>query len=295
MTSRVAAELALPDVAAARRAFDRAAKTFAAASIVHDEARARLLERLTFMKIEPGVAVDLGTGLGEGAARLRERFPRSRVLAVDTSVEMLSAARARDYGPAIAGDAERLPIKDGQVGLILANMLLPWSRPDRVFREAARTLTSGGLLLFATLGPDTLEQLRRAWAAVDDRVHVHAHFDMHDLGDIAVASGLAEPVVDVDRLELTYRDVNSLVRDLRCCGAVNVASGRRRSLTGRARWSRFVQGVDALKRGGRFPVTIELILGHAWGRGTAAAAHPSPSSEAAIAVADIGFRQRPPR
>jgi len=289
--SRIGAAAALPDPAAARRAFDRAAATFATASVVHDEARSRLLERLDFFRISPGVVVDLGAGRGDGAARLRERYPGARVLAVDTSLAMLAAARDRQGIHALAGDAERLPLQVGQVGLIFANMLLPWSRPDTVFREAARLLTSGGLFLFATLGPDTLLEVRRAWAAADDGVHVHAFFDMHDLGDLAVASGLAEPVVDVDRLELTYRDVDSLIRDLRASGAVNVAAGRRRSLTGRRRWARFTEALTASKRDGRIPVTIELILGHAWGRGGPPARRPGPS-QASVAVSEITIRRR---
>lgn len=289
--SKIAAEAALPEPAAARRAFDRAATTFASASVVHDEARERLLERLDFVRIAPRVVADVGAGLGAGAAELRRRFPDAHVLAVDTSRAMLTAAGARPGIAPIVADAERLPLKDGKVELILANMLLPWSKPDRVFREAARTLTSGGLFLFATLGPDTLEQLRRAWAAVDDRVHVHAFFDMHDLGDLVVASGLAEPVIDVDRLELTYRDVSALIRDLRASGAVNVAGGRRRSLTGPRRWSRFTAELEGLRREGRIPITIELILGHAWGGGQPASR--SGPSEAAVSVSDIRIRRRP--
>ena len=94
-------------------------------------------------------------------------------------------------------------------------------------------------MLFATLGPDSLQEVRAAFAAVDPLIHVHAAFDMHDLGDLALAAGLAEPVLDVDRVEVTYRDLAGLVRDLRGMGAMNVAGGRRRSLTGRARWQRF--------------------------------------------------------
>ncbi len=289
--SLIGAAAALPDPAAARRAFDRAAATFAAASVVHDEARNRLLERLDFVRISPRVAVDLGAGRGDGAARLRERYPAARVLAVDTSLRMLAAVRDRTGIHALGGDAEHLPLQVGQVDLILANMLLPWSRPDAVFREAARSLTGGGLFLFSTLGPDTLHEVRRAWHAADDAVHVHAFFDMHDLGDLAVASGLAEPVVDVDRLELTYRDVDSLIRDLRASGAVNVAAGRRRSLTGRHRWARFTETLAASKRNGRIPVTIELILGHAWGRGGPSARRSGPS-EASVAVSEIPIRRR---
>jgi len=282
----------LPEPHAARRAFDRAAGTFAAASVVHDEARERLLERIDFMKLEPRVAVDVGAGHGAGAAGLRARFPGVRVLSIDTSRAMLCSAERRPGLDAIAADAERLPLKDGTADLIFANMLLPWSRPDGVFREAARTMTSRGLFLFATLGPDTLEQLRRAWAAVDDRVHVHAFYDMHDLGDLAVASGLAEPVVDVDRIELTYRDVDSVIRDLRSCGAVNLAAGRRRSLTGRTRWAGFVAALERERRNGRIPLTIELILGHAWAHAERRSASSRRPGEAAIAVADIGVRRR---
>jgi len=284
---------ALPERHAARRAFDRAARTFSAASVVHDEARQRLLERLDFMRLDPKVAADVGAGHGAGGAELRARYPAARVISIDSSVAMLCAARAGAAATAaIVADAERLPVKDGTLDLIFANMLLPWSRPEGVFREAARTLTSGGLFLFATLGPDSLEQLRRAWAAVDDRVHVHAFYDMHDLGDLAVASGLAEPVVDVDRMQLTYRDVDSVIRDLRSTGAVNLAAGRRRSLTGRMRWAGFVAALERERRDGRIPVTIELILGHAWAPAEARRARRPGPHEAAVAVSAIGRRRR---
>jgi|SRR5690606_20012724 len=287
--------LALPESRAARRAFDRAAATFAAASVVHDEARERLLERLDFVKIEPKVVIDLGAGTGSGGAALRARYPEARVVSIDSSRAMLRAAAHGSQTDAVVGDAERLPVKDGISDLVFANMLLPWSRPDGVFREVARTMTSGGLFLFATLGPDSLEQLRRAWAAVDDRVHVHAFYDMHDLGDLAVASGLVEPVVDVDRMELTYRDVDSVIRDLRSCGAVNLAAGRRRSLTGRSRWAAFVAALEGQRRGGRIPMTIELILGHAWRGGASRRPRRPDPGEAAVAVSDIGYRRRSSR
>ena len=291
--ARRGAEAALPEARAARRAFDRAATTFPAASVVHDEARERLLGRLDFVRLEPAVVVDLGCGLGDGARRLKSRYASARVLALDISPPMLQVARNVPGAVPIAGDAERLPLGNGAVDLIFANMLLPWSRPDRVFREAARTLANGGLLLFATLGPDTLEQLRRAWAAADDGVHVHAFFDMHDLGDLAVGSGLAEPVVDVDRMELRYKDVDSVIRDLRSCGGVNVAAGRTRGLTGRRRWAAFEQALLGGTREGRFPVTIELILGHAWGTDRARRNRSPAPGEASVAVEDIGIMRRP--
>jgi malonyl-CoA O-methyltransferase len=246
--------------------------------VVHDEARLRLLERLDLLRPEPAVIADLGSATGKGAAALAERYPKARVLAVDASLGMLAAGRARARR-AVAGNAQRLPLVDGSVQLVFANMLLPWCRPEYLFAETARVLAEGGLALFATLGPDTLEQVRRAWAAVDDQVHVHALFDMHDLGDLAALAGLAEPVMDVDRLVLTYRDVSSMIADLRACGAINVAAGRRSGLTGPSRWRGFERALLGGQRDGRFAVTIELILGQAWGTAPLRRSRRGPAGE----------------
>jgi len=261
---------ALPETRAARRAFDRAHE-FESACFIHDEARSRLIARLDLVRLVPTVAVDLGCATGRGAAALAARYPAARVLGVDSSLGMLraAAAGAGESVRVVGGDAAALPLRGGSVELVLANLVLPWCRPERLFAEAARVLTDGGALLFATLGPDSLQEVRAAFAAVDDRIHVHAAFDMHDLGDLALAAGLAEPVLDVDRIEVTYADVAGLVRDLRAVGAVNVAGGRRRSLTGRRRWGRFVERLP-VGPDGRFAVTVELILGQAWGRGPVA-------------------------
>jgi malonyl-CoA O-methyltransferase len=284
----------LPERRAARRAFDRAIG-FDDACVVHDEARARLLERLNFFRLEPRVAVDLGCATGRGALALAQRYPAARVLAVDWSAGMLTAAQSAcaAAGARIAvvgGDAERLPLATGSAQLVLANLVLPWCRPQNLFAEAARVLEASGLLLFATLGPDSLQEVRRAWGEVDDRLHVHAAFDLHDLGDFALAAGLAEPVVDVDRLELTYEHPAALVRDLRAWGAVNVAAGRRHELTGPDRWRGFERHLRAGARGGRFAVTVELVLGQAWGGGRTRSAEPGPT-ETAVAVERIGRRR----
>lgn len=280
---------ALPEKRAARRAFDRA-RGFESACFIHDEARARLLERLEFVRLTPQVAVDLGSATGIGSRALAARYPGASVLAVDSSAGMLRAAASQAAGTVavVGGNAERLPLASACADLVFANLVLPWCRPDRLFAEIARVLREGGALLFATLGPDTLQEVRAAFAAVDDRIHVHAAFDMHDLGDLAMAAGLVEPVLDVDRLEVTYADVTALVRDLRAVGAINVAAARRRTLTGRRRWARFV---DRLPRNqdGRISITVELILGQAWGRGPVASPESGPT-EVRVPIERIGRR-----
>lgn len=261
-------DAALPEKRAARRGFDRAT-AFDSASFIHAEARERLLERLELVRLTPAVTLDLGCATGRGAAALAARYPEATVLAVDSSFGMLRAASGPEANGAIAvvgGDAERLPLRAASADLVLANLVLPWCRPDRVFAEVSRVLVDRGAFLFATLGPDTFQEIRSAFAAVDDKIHVHPAFDMHDLGDFAMAAGLAEPVLDVDRIEVTYSSVGALVRDLRAVGAVNSAGARRRTLTGRRRWGRFVERLPH-RADGRFAVTVELILGVAWGRG----------------------------
>ena len=283
-------EDALPEKRAARRAFDRA-RDFDAACFVHDEARARLLERLDLLRLDPRLAVDVGCATGRGANALAAHYPAAQVVAVDSSLSMLrsAAAGARRSVAVLGGDAEALPLRSYCADLVLASLVLPWCRPDRLFAEAARVLAQGGAFLFATVGPDSLQQVRTAFAAVDEGIHVHAAFDLHDLGDFAMAAGLAEPVLDVDRFEVTYADVAGLARDLKAVGAVNVALARRRALTGRRRWGRFV---ERLPRGadGRLAVTVELILGQAWGRGPRVPRSADPAGEIRVPIERIRKR-----
>ena len=253
------------------RSFDRAGATFDDADAVHSEARRELLERLRLVRLEPACIVDLGSATGNGSVKLAAAFPEAQVIAIDRSMGMLERTQARctkgALVTALAGDAERLPLADNCADLIFSNLLLPWCAPDIVFSEAARVLREGGLLTFATVGPDTLEEVRRAWADSDDGIHVHGLIDMHDIGDLALRAGLTEPVVDVVTLQVTYRDTLSLVADLRACGAANVATGRRTTLTGRERWSVFRDALERTRRDGRFAVTVELVFGQAWGGG----------------------------
>jgi malonyl-CoA O-methyltransferase len=289
----VSLDSALPESRATRRSFDRATR-FDDASFIHDETRRRLLERLDLFDLEPRIAVDLGCATGRGALALAGRYPATRVLAIDSSAGMLRVARANAAAissvAVLGGDAERLPLGDQSVQLVLANLVLPWCRPPTLFAEAARVLEADGLLLFATLGPDSLKELRAAWGAVDSALHVHAAFDLHDIGDLALTAGLAEPVIDVDRLEVTYSSVARLVDDLRSCAAVNVAAGRRRGLTGRRRWHAFERALVGGGNAARFAITLELVLGQAWGRGPRAARRGEGSGEIAVPLASLRRR-----
>jgi malonyl-CoA O-methyltransferase len=257
------------DPRAVRRSFERASLTYDQAAAVQGEIRTRLLERLDIVRLQPQRVLDLGAGTGQAARSLQRRYRSAQVLAVDLAPAMLRQGRRplsflRGFAR-IAADAHRLPLPDASLDLVFSNLMLEWCHdPDVVFREIHRVLRPGGLLTFTTLGPDTLMELRSLWRQVDAHTHVHRFIDMHDLGDALMRTGFAEPVMDAERLTITYPDLATLVRELQGSGSTNVASGRARGLLGRGRWSALQQHSEALKRNGALPVSVEVVYGHAW-------------------------------
>jgi malonyl-CoA O-methyltransferase len=93
---------------------------------------------------------------------------------------------------------------------------------------------------------------------------VHAFTDMHDIGDLLVAAGFAEPVMDMEMITVTYADLEALAADLRASGAVNAAAGRRRGLTHPVLWRQVRAAYEQRRREGRLPVSFEVVYGSAW-------------------------------
>ncbi|MGD8588703.1 MAG: malonyl-ACP O-methyltransferase BioC [Chromatiales bacterium] len=253
----------------ARRAFERAASAYDEVAVLQRETAQRMLERLDYIRHEPAVILDVGAGTGEATLALSRRFKPARTIALDFALPMLQRARKRGSWlrrlRCVCGDAERLPLADRSVDLIFSNATLQWCNDlEGTFREFLRVLRPDGLLMFSTFGPDTLKELRASWAAVDDRPHVSPFADMHDIGDAMLRAGLFNPVVDVDRMRLTYTEVAGLLRDLKALGAHNVTAGRQRSLTGKSRLQAMVQAYEAFRLDGRLPASYEVVYGHAW-------------------------------
>jgi malonyl-CoA O-methyltransferase len=253
-----------PDRPAVHRAFRKAAPAYATRDFLHAEIRARLLERLAPINLDPQVLLDVGSGPPAATADFARRFPQARLLAIDVVPEMLGKDLQAWWR--ICADAAALPLPDTCADMVVASMTLLWcGDPAAVMAEARRVLRHPGLFAFATLGPDSLRELRRSWSATDSRSHTLAFSDMHDVGDALVRAGFVEPVLDTERLTITYGSLDGLVADLREVGAVNCSMGRRRSLTGRARWAAMTAAYETLRdASGVLPVTMEVIYGHAW-------------------------------
>ena len=252
----------------ARRSFDRAAKTYDAVAVLHAEVRENLQERLALTTLKPRVVLDAGSGTGHGARALKRRYPEAVVIALDYSGQMLDAsAKQRSWLRPFArlqADAGLLPFKDAGIDLIVSNLMLQWCDPDSVFAEFRRVLAPGGLLTFSTFGPDTLRELRAAWAQADAHTHVHQFIDMHDLGDALVRAGFSAPVLDVERFTLQYLDVRKVAADLKAIGAHNATVGRMKGLTGRRKFAMMQAAYERSRVDGRLPATYEIVFAHAW-------------------------------
>jgi malonyl-CoA O-methyltransferase len=258
-----------------RRAFDRAADEYDAVAVLQHEVCRRMLGRLDYIKHEPALIVDAGCGTGNALRGLRERYRKAAIVALDIAPAMLRRARVRlprrllPFGAAAAhavcGDIEQLPLKNAAAGMVWSSLALQWvNDAQTAFAEIARVLAPGGLLMFSTLGPDTLKELRTAYAAADAHRHVNRFIDMHDLGDMLLAAGFADPVMDMEYVTLTYADVRALMHDLKAIGARNALHGRPPGLSGKAALAAVARGYEPLRRDGRLPATFEVVYGHAW-------------------------------
>lgn len=259
-----------------RRNFARAAAGYDKTALLQREVATRMLERLDYVRLAPQRILDLGCGTGASLAALHERYARAQLVGADLSEPMLLAGRAarsrlrwllpflRSGKTALSvADASALPFRSGAIDLLWSNLMLPWlDDPLPALREMHRVLAVDGLLMFSALGPDTLKELR---ASFDDGYpHTQRFTDMHDLGDMLVECGFADPVMDMEVLTVTYAAFDDLLAELRGSGAACAMQERRRSLTGRAAWERMRTRYERWRTEGRLPATFEIVYGHAW-------------------------------
>lgn len=254
-----------------QRAFARAARAYEQHDALQREVQSRLLERLDYCETAPERVLDVGCGTGRGAALLKRRWPQAQVIALDLALPMLRVARGHagleKPFDRVCGDALRLPLPDACVDVLHSSLCIQWcATPLPLFEEFARVLRPGGFLALTSFGPDTLHELRGAWAEADEtHPHVSRFLDMHDLGDVALAAGLRDPVLDVEHLRTLYDSPRELLRELKGLGATNADADRERGLTGKRRFARMLAAYETQRVQGRIPATWEVVALHAWG------------------------------
>jgi malonyl-CoA O-methyltransferase len=258
------------DRRAIRRSFARAARHYEQSAVLQREVETRLLERVVYLVDPPRRVLDLGAGPGRATGLLKRRYRKAQVIALDPARSMLGLARRRGgwFHPlhAVCGEAESLPLADGSIDLLFSNLCLQWCEDlGRVLDECRRVLAPRGLLLLSTFGPDTLHELRAAWAESDAAPHVSRFLDLPVLGDALLAAGFRDPVVDRETFTLEYADAKALMRDLKNIGASNADLERRRGLTGKRRFARALEAYERFRVAGKLPATYEVVYAQAFG------------------------------
>lgn len=243
-----------------RQSFERAAATYDSAAQVQRRVCGRLALGLPAM-MTPGIVLDAGCGTGFALRLLHERFPPANLIGLDLSPAML--AKLRPPAHRLGGDAERLPLADGSVGLYWSSLALQWCKLAAALGEARRVLWAGGRLAVATLGPDTFAELRQAFAAADAYRHTLAFHSPESIADMLAALGFRDAQVSREPQVSHYPDLKALLRAVKAIGANQVGAGRRTGLMSRTAWQRAEAAYEALRRPAGLPLTYDVILIHA--------------------------------
>jgi malonyl-CoA O-methyltransferase len=246
-----------------RSAFNKASNDYNDHAFLQKEIALRLDEKLNVISSHSTVVLDLGAGTGLLSQQLSKRFPNSKIIALDFAQNSLKNNQIADK---ICADANHLPLADNSVDIIISSLMMQWC-PDlkQLFSEIHRVLKNDGLILFSTFGPDTLKELKKSWSVVDNETHVNTFTDMHDIGDKMLGAGFQSPVMEMEKLTLTYQSVIDLLKDLKAIGAQTVGS-RSKALMGKDKFKLMNQMYESYRTEGKLPATYEVIYGHAWKR-----------------------------
>lgn len=232
---------------------------YAKAAVLANAVGEQMLARLEWMTLQPKVVLDLGCGTGHCAGLLQKRYPEASILGLDIAYPMLQFAKQQGLSPQwVSADIESLPLKDHSVDLLFANLVLPWCGDiPNILQEWRRVLRPDGLLLFSSLGPDTLLAWRQQLA---DFILPNLT-DMHDDGDALTQARFVSPVLDVDHFTLTYRSQDDLLQELVASGLLKITATACEQLV----LSSQDQHQDQQESHGLFATTYEVIYGHAFG------------------------------
>jgi malonyl-CoA O-methyltransferase len=250
---------------------------------LHAEAGRRMAERLPWVKLQPAVVLDCSGPAGGSTALLAQAYPQARQWALVAEAPTLTPRRwwqRRPTGPEpIVADA----LPDGAAELLWSNMALHGAvDPQPVFERWHRALAVGGFLMFSTLGPGSLTGLQQVYRQNGWGEPFAPFIDMHDLGDMLVQAGFADPVMDQEMLTLTWPDAKALLDELHALGAN--ASPRRHPGLRTPRWrNRLGTALQAQAADGRPALSFELVYGHAF----KAAPRARVQAETAVPLADM--------
>lgn len=249
-------------------AFSQAAPRYQKLAVAQQHIGQQLLDRLDLVQLQPDWILDLGAGPGTFSRALSRQYRKAQILSLDLAQAMvregLRQKRWRDRQHFVCADAEALPLATESVDLVFSSFSLQWCDLSVALAEVWRVLRPGGLLVMSLPGPDSLHELRHSFAQLDAQVHVNPFIEMHELGDLLVRQGFADPVLDRDPVQLLYPDLRALLAELKLLGVNQVMARGEMGLMTPRRWQRLQAAYESFRRPDGLPLTYEVNYVHAW-------------------------------
>jgi len=244
-----------------RSTFNKASKSYNDVAFLQKEIANRLLKKLNPLKLIPESILDLGSGTGIFTNLVSSKYSNAKTISLDFALNSITLSNA-DFK--VCANANHLPFKTSSIDFVCSNLMLQWVQdPSLVFKEVNRVLKPDSLFFFSSFGPDTLNELKSSWAVVDSGNHVNNFIDMHDLGDQLTGCGFQSPIMEMEKITLTYSEVEDLMLDLKSLGANKVFS-QSKGLVGKNKFTSMKNMYESYRTDGKIPATYEVIYGHAW-------------------------------
>ena len=204
-----------------------------------------LLARLDYIRINPVHILNFGVHTEHSCHQLQQRYPNAKI----TAIRDIQALKK---------------ISDESIDFVFGHFPLFINDPAIILREFSRILREEGLLLFTSLGPDTLCELRQCFAKIDTFSHMQDFVDMHHVGDWLKALEFDDPVIDRQTMTLAYDDLTLFFQDLKQLRISKPSINHFPGLYTKKRWKKMLTQYQTYKTGDEYSATIELIFAHAW-------------------------------
>jgi malonyl-CoA O-methyltransferase len=251
------------DKARIKRSFAAASDTYDSVAELQRTVGRELLQAIDTTHLK-GTLLDLGCGTGFLTGELLARSRYESMIALDIALPMLQAAQGKlvdqpniNY---ICADAEHLPLGGQRIDAVLSNLALQWCRNlDAVFTDIKRVLKPEGQLVFSTFGPQTLHELKSAWATVDHYSHVNEFYSEAQLKHFLLQAGFKNSQLKSTVYISRYQSVWTLMQELKHLGAQHVVAGRNKKITTQTAMQKMITAYEKHKVNDQIPATFEVI------------------------------------
>jgi malonyl-CoA O-methyltransferase len=247
------------DKAHVKRSFSKASESYDALAKLQRKIGLTLLKQHKIAELS-GVILDLGCGTGFLTRELQQLSGDKTIIAMDIAMPMLQVARSKCDVEFSCVDIENLPVQDNSIDWIFSNLALQWC-PDLqgVFADFKRVLKPGGRLMISIFGPQTLCELKQAWAEVDNYRHVNDFYSAQQLHKFMRQAGLQNIQIENSQHKSEYLNVMVLMKELRGIGAHHVNGNRKKGFTTKTQWQNMNVAYESLMENGYFPATFDVI------------------------------------